>query len=276
MPSSRAVILLGMHRSGTSAISRGLASLGIHVGTDLFGAHPENPTGYWEDKGIVDINERVLAALGLRWDSTDAVGIDSFDSRRLRALQREAVRYCLRTFAERPLWGFKDPRTLRVLPFWQPVFANLRAADAYVVATRHPRSVAASLYVRQQMPEETAYLLWLRYTVPFLSALLAKPLVVVDYDRMMREPQTQLERIVERLRLPAPDPLEVQRFAAEFLDTRLRHTTYDTDDALGDYHVAQLTRSAYSQLFEAAADRRSPYAAAFWRDWERLVAALPP
>lgn len=276
MPSSRAVILLGMHRSGTSAIARGLAALGIAMGTEFLEAQPENPTGYWEDKGIVDINERVLSALDLRWDSVDAIDVNAFDRRRLRALQRQAIRYCARTFGNQTVWGFKDPRTMRLLPFWQPVFSALGAADAYVVAVRHPKSVAASLYVRQQMPDETAYLLWLRYTVPFLNALVAKPVVVVDYDRTMREPQTQLERIAQRLHLTAPDSNELERFAGEFLDERLRHTTYDPAEALGNSAVAQLTRAAYWQLFETAVDRRSPYAGAFWRDWERLAAALPP
>ena len=205
-----------MHRSGTSAIARGLAALGIHVGTEFLEAQPENPTGYWEDKGIVDINERVLAALGLRWDSTGAIDAAAFDRRRLRALQRAAVRYCARKFGGQTLWGFKDPRTMRVLPFWQPVFAAVGAADAYVVAVRHPRSVAASLFVRQQMPEDMAYLLWLRYTVPFFSALLAKPIVVVDYDRTMREPRTQLQRVAERLRLPASDPGSCSASKASF------------------------------------------------------------
>ena len=51
MPSSRAVLVLGMHRSGTSAIARGLAALGVFLGDDFLDAKPENPTGYWEDKG---------------------------------------------------------------------------------------------------------------------------------------------------------------------------------------------------------------------------------
>jgi hypothetical protein len=276
MPTSRAVILLGMHRSGTSAIARGLAALGIHMGNEFLEAQPENPTGYWEDKGIVDINERVFNALGVRWDSTSAIDAGALAGRRLRALRREAIRYCARTFGNQTPWGFKDPRTMRVLPFWQSVFSALCAADAYVVAVRHPRSVAASLFVRQQMPEEAAYLLWLRYTVPFLSALLAKPMVVLDYDCMMREPQAQLLRIAKRLRLPSPDERELENFAGEFLDERLRHTAYEPTDALGDSPIARLTQQAYSQLFEAAVDRRSPYAAAFWRDWEILAAALPP
>lgn len=263
-----------MHRSGTSAIARGLAALGVHVGTEFLQAQPENPTGYWEDKRVVEINERVLAALGLRWDSTEEIDVSAFRRRRVRALRREAIRYCTHEFGGRPLWGFKDPRTLRVLPFWQSVFAALRAGDSYVVAIRHPRSVAASLFARQRMPQETAYLLWLRYTVPFLHALLAKPMVVVDYDRTMREPRAELERIAGRLRLPAADDGELQRFVDEFLDEGLRHTAFAPSDALGDTPLAELTRRAYSQLYAAATDERTPYAAVFWRDWEALSRRL--
>jgi hypothetical protein len=263
-----------MHRSGTSAIARGLTALGVNVGTEFLAAQPENPTGYWEDKGIVEINERVLSALGLRWDSTDPIEVAAFDGPRMRALRRQATRYCAGTFGNHRLWGFKDPRTMRVLPFWQPIFSALRAADAYVVAVRHPRSVAASLFVRQQMGEETAYLLWLRYTVPFLRDLIAKPLVVVDYDRTMREPRAELLRIAQRLDLPAPDAGEMQRFAGEFLDESLRHTSYEPDQPLGDSAVARLTTDAYRRLFDAASDRRTPYAAAFWRDWEELARRL--
>ena len=274
MPTSRAIVLLGMHRSGTSAVARGLATLGIHVGTEFLEAQPENPTGYWEDKGIVEINERILAVLGLRWDSTESIGSPALDGRRIRALRRQAIRYCASEFAHRPLWGFKDPRTARVLPFWQLVFSALRAGDAYVVAIRHPRSVAASLYARQRMSEETAYLLWLRYTVPFFGALLAKPMVVVDYDCMMREPRRQLERIADRLRLSRPNADELDRFTGEFLDERLRHTTFEPNDLPDNSAVGQLTKDAYSQLLETATDRRSPYTASFWRDWEGLASRL--
>ena len=64
MTTSRAVLLLGMHRSGTSVVARGLQALSVYLGDDFLDKQPENPTGYWEDKGIVDLNERVLDELG--------------------------------------------------------------------------------------------------------------------------------------------------------------------------------------------------------------------
>ena len=192
MPTSRAVLLLGMHRSGTSAIARGLGALGVYLGDDFLDAQPENPTGYWEDKGIVALDERLLAALGLRWDDTSPVALRAFERRRVRALRRDAIRYLNRTFTSAPLWGFKDPRTIRVLPFWQRALRDCEVDDSYVVAIRNPRSVAASLFTRQAMDADTAYRLWLVHMVPFFNDVIGKPFVVVDYDLLMRDPRAQL------------------------------------------------------------------------------------
>jgi hypothetical protein len=157
-------------------------------------AQPENPTGYWEDKNIVEINERVLKALRLRWDDVAPIDPREFERWGLGGLQREAMRYLERHFVSQPLWGFKDPRTMRLLPFWRRIFHDTKVDDAYVLVIRNPFSVAASLFARQEMDVETAQRLWLIYDVPFLHQLAEKPLVVVDYDLLMQDPRTPTAR----------------------------------------------------------------------------------
>lgn len=66
---SVAVVVLGMHRSGTSAVARALLTLGVNLGRNLMGGSPDNPKGYWENRVFVKINERLLSSLGLRWHS---------------------------------------------------------------------------------------------------------------------------------------------------------------------------------------------------------------
>src|ERR1700678_3582972 len=102
MSTSRAVLLLGMHRSGTTAVARGRGALSVYLGNDFLDAQPENPTGYWEDKGIVALNERLLGALGLTWDDTSPIDRRAFERRRVRALRRDAIRYLNRTFTPAP------------------------------------------------------------------------------------------------------------------------------------------------------------------------------
>jgi hypothetical protein len=275
MPTSRAVLLLGMHRSGTSAIARGLGALGVYLGNDFLDAQPENPTGYWEDKGIVALDERLLGALGLTWDATSLIDRRAFERRRVRALRRDAIRYLNQTFTSAPLWGFKDPRTIRVLPFWQRALRDCEVEDSYVVAIRNPRSVAASLFARQAMDPDTAYRLWLVHMVPFFSDVIGKPFVVVDYDLLMRDSRAQLERIGRRLGLPVEaGSAEIDRFVSGFLDAGLRHSVFAPEDFDDRSEVPRLTRDAYLRLYGLATDRDDGAGSSSPAEWAGFQARL--
>lgn len=267
---SRAIVVIGMHRSGTSAIARGLQALGVYLGNDFLDAQPENPTGYWEDRRIVELNERVLKALRLTWDSVDALERRDFGGWRMWRLRRDAVRDLRRRFTKQPLWGFKDPRTIRLLPLWQRALREAQVDDRYLLVIRNPASIAASLYARQRMDVDSARRLWLAHMVPFLRDLEDKPLVVVDFDLLMNDPRGQLERIAQRLELSAAHAGEVDRFAANFLDERLRHTTFSPDDLDASNDTARMTREVFVLLYELASDRRKPDTE-FWRDWTRMT-----
>ena len=122
MPSSRSIVVLGMHRSGTSVLTRGLQGLGVHLGDDFVDTQPDNPTGYWENKGIVDLNERLLDVFGLNWESISLIHDAQWKGSEVQALRTEAAAYLQTHFLRHPLWGFKDPRTIRLLPFWRQCF----------------------------------------------------------------------------------------------------------------------------------------------------------
>jgi len=272
---SRAICVAGMHRSGTSAIARGVSALSVDLGTNFFDPQPDNPTGYWEDKTIVGINQRVLEELALKWDDWEPISRERFMHHRIRLLRLKAVRYFDENFTARPLWGFKDPRTIRLLPFWVDALRDCGADDAYVLAIRHPRSVAASLFRRQQITREKADRIWLAHNVPFLHELRGKPLVVVDYDLLMHAPRAELERIARKLdvRLDEVSTREIERFAADFLDERLRHTAFAVDDFDATTGAGRLTHRAYAMLHDVASDRREPDAR-FWGEWEELQRRL--
>ncbi len=270
---SRAIVILGMHRSGTSAITRGVAALGVFLGNDFLDAQPENPTGYWEDKGIVDLNERVLKRLGLTWDAVGPVELALLESNAMRKLRSTAAAYIRRAFCRNSLWGFKDPRTMRVLPFWLEVFAACAVDDAYLLVIRNPMSVAKSLFARQQMPLDTALQLWLAYSIPFFDRTAGKATMVVDYDRFMMEPRAELERIAKGLGVAAGEKAlarEIDRFTNEFLDENLRHTVFSVEDIDVSTSAGRMARDAYALLFDLACDVKRPDAA-FWSQWQSLA-----
>ena len=63
-----AILVAGMHRSGTSGVSRILNLLGCALPKTLSSAGPDNPSGFWESMAIKELNERVLASAGSTWD----------------------------------------------------------------------------------------------------------------------------------------------------------------------------------------------------------------
>jgi hypothetical protein len=276
MTSSRAVLVLGMHRSGTSALARGLQILGVYLGHDFLSPQPDNPTGYWEDKNILDLNERLLAAFGLKWEDVALIDDARWERPEVEALRGEAVRYLGSQFLAHPLWGFKDPRTIRLLPFWQSVLERLQVDECYLVVIRNPRSVAASLMKRQGMDVVTAHLLWLVYVVPNLSRIANRRFMVVDYDMVIEDPRRQLERIARGLGIPSDPGIRlsdaisagIEDFAGGFLDANLRHSYFDASDFETGLNLPPLTREAYLWLRTLATDQAETDSPRFWSAWE--------
>jgi hypothetical protein len=276
MLSSRGIAVLGMHRNGTSLLTRGLQSLGVSLGDNFLETQPDNPTGYWEDRTIVSINERVLGVFGLRWESVAAIPEDQWAKPGLQPLASEAAAYLKLHFLGKPLWGFKDPRTIRLLPFWRPILHSLTVSDDYVVAIRNPLSVVRSLRQRQGMEAPIAYLLWLLYMVPGLNQIADRPFVVVDYDLVMADPRRQLERIAGRLNIALDDGnhAEIGHFAEHFVDPTLRHNLFQPSDFDTIPHLSPLSRRAYSWLQQLATDRIDSSDSGFWAAWHRLGGAV--
>ena len=151
---SDAVIVLGMHRSGTSAAMYALRQLGVSVGpTDsLMPPTTQNPGGYWEQWPIVKAHERLLNQWGLRWDSDGDLPPDWVPRKETREAQQALAQFVRETFGGQPLWGFKDPRTCRLLPLWQPIFTAQHITPHYLLMTRDPDAVVRSL---QRVDAET-------------------------------------------------------------------------------------------------------------------------
>jgi hypothetical protein len=259
-----------MHRSGTSALARGLQMLGVYLGNDFISPKPDNPTGYWEDRNIYEINERLLAVFGLKWEEVALIDDARWDEPEVEALRTEAVAYLRSQFVSHPLWGFKDPRTIRLLPFWRSALRSLEVDECYLLVIRNPRSVANSLIRRHGMDAVTAHLLWLVYVVPNLNMIADRPFIVADYDMVMADPRQELERIAQGLKIPLSDTSKVgiEQFASNFLDPNLRHSFFNVSDFELDLNLPPLTREAYLWLRSLATDRTANDSPRFWTAWE--------
>jgi hypothetical protein len=280
----RAVVVLGVGRSGTSAITRGLAALGVDLGNRLRGATLlKNPTGFYEDTDLLRINKRLKRILDVRGDSVRLLPADWWRQARVEALHAEAVATVQRRFGACPLWGYKYARTLRFMPFWVRVFEAAAVDARYLMAIRNPLSVARS---RARLDpwrgtQEQSDLEWLVNVVPYFTTVRGRPLVVVDFDLFMADPARQLERVARGLDLPMGPQTQaaIQRFGEEFLDPSLRHSRHGADDLDRDPRLNALTRTAYCWLHRLAVDAvdaRSPEIWGEWRQIEDQMLALEP
>jgi hypothetical protein len=188
----RHVVVVGMHRSGTSAMADALARLGLALPdeTDLITAGPANERGYWELRRFVTFNDRVLKYLDGSWNAPPKPSAGWALSRdpQIDELRVGAREFCLREFRE-PHMVLKDPRLCLTLPFWRQVFDHEPVA---VLALRDPLDVARSLHARNSYPLSLGLALWRRYVQESLTAVEGLPVFVAKYEDFLADPETQI------------------------------------------------------------------------------------
>lgn len=248
------IVVLGMHRSGTSAITRGLQVLGVSLGERLMPAIENiNARGFWEDIDLNSLNIEMLQAIGSDWFYLAPINADNVNKLHKDGYFLRAVELLQEKVCDVPIFGFKDPRMAKLLPFWKEVFNHCQLNVKYVLTIRHPLSVVRSLAKRDGFVEEHSYLLWLGHTLESLIGSIGKPRVLVDYDCMMQSPDAELMRVARALNLEI-DNEELHNYETKFLDESLRHTKYDSSDLLSDIACPAIVQEVYSTLLDVMSD----------------------
>ncbi len=202
---SRAIIILGMHRSGTSCLTGSLGEAGLHLGDVNEKAHC-NEKGTRENVAFMEINDAVLATAGSTWDSPPTERIVWRDDHKIWR------KHLVKATAHDPVWGFKDPRTLFTLDGWLESLP-----DANFIATfRDPFAVARSLHKRNDFTIEKGLALWRAYNERLLTVCEERDVAVVNFDWPPSQYLRGLEAICEAAKLNKP----ANGFA--FFENRLR------------------------------------------------------
>lgn len=255
---TKIIVVLGMHRSGTSAITRALEALGVSLGDNLMPpAEGNNEKGFFEDLDIHDFNTRLLAELGSAWDRLEPLEPSQFAEGALAPRLEEATLLLHGKLQGTRVFAFKDPQTALLLPFWQQVLARLEAEVCYLICLRNPLSVSASLHKRDGIDLTRGHLLWAKYQLAALRHTDGQPRLLVDYDTLMEQPQHQLRRIATAFDLPAPesDPQALTSFCREFLAAGLRHTQHSEAQLADPSKVLRQVQTLHALLLQAAGDR---------------------
>jgi hypothetical protein len=217
----RLVVVLGMHRSGTSVFAGVLQHLGVHFGDEQFGPNSWNERGYFEDRRIVELNERIFAALGRRWNSLAPIAPEELE--KVQHFHSEGVELLCTMSAGTVDIGIKDPRMCLLLPFWQTVFATVKIVPQYLFTIRDPREVAASLRDRDGISVEGGCWLWLTHVISALQAFDGEPCYFLKYDQLLERPGETVRMISDLFELAA-EVAVIEKVADEFVSSDLnRH-----------------------------------------------------
>ncbi|QDX82040.1 hypothetical protein B9N43_12760 [Denitratisoma sp. DHT3] len=230
-PAPAVTFVLGMHRSGTSAVTRLLHVLGLDVGDHLLPPRQDNPEGFFEDAGVVDLDRRLLNQRRSAWylpvDTaawSAAADCQGADRAELAALEEEARALLADRLAARADWLVKDPRLCLLLPFWLERLAERGAAGAarFVWVLRHPDNVAASLAARDGFSLDHGRQLWLAYNLAILRHLQGREVWLLDYDQLLARPLDCAARLAAGLDL-ATDAAAIETACGQALRPELRH-----------------------------------------------------
>jgi hypothetical protein len=234
---TRFAAVLGMHRSGTSAVTRALNLMGVTLPGELMLNTQHNASGHWEALDAVRIHDTLFAANDYTWDDPFLpFDICTRNSQAATAAQRDIAAFI---GAEVPVPGMaaiKDPRICHTLPLWLEALSEARITTCAIIMVRNPLEVAASLTARDGMPQHIGLQLWLRYMLAAEQHTRNIPRVVVHYDQLIADWRGALAPVCTLLdmTLPAPTSALAQQLD-NFLSKNERHHTFD-DQMLA--HVA--------------------------------------
>jgi hypothetical protein len=220
----QAVLILGMHRSGTSAMAGISHLLGAAAPATMMATAADNPTGFWESMPVTGINEAMLVALGTRWYDCLPLDTTRVDARSRQVATARCTAVITSEFGDAAIFVMKDPRFSLLLDLWLPAFAAMNLAVAPVLALRHPTEVLASLRRRDGMPPDIAGPLWLHYTLEAERLTRNRPRAVLSYDALLHDWRGSLERVTAEAHITWPVPIDTAASnIAAFLRPQLRH-----------------------------------------------------
>lgn len=242
-----AVLVLGMHRSGTSALARLTNFLGAALPRHLIPADQRNPRGYWESKPLVDLHDQLLGAIDSSWDDWRAPPArwkESDGASRMAGTIRLTID---EEYGNAPMFVLKDPRICRTLPYWMSILEKSGVRSAPLIIVRNPLEVAESLRERDGISFEKAMLLWLRHNLDAEYETRHLQRNIVTFDALLEDWKLLAVQSAARMGVTwtRQPPMQDVR---EFLDNELHNHRSTQAELEAHTEVPYWVKTAYRAL----------------------------
>ncbi|MCB0664872.1 MAG: hypothetical protein KDC80_03575, partial [Saprospiraceae bacterium] len=225
----KCIMVLGMHRSGTSAMAGVLEYLGFNLGEDLMPASKFNPKGYFENNQIYHLNEAILRGLGVSWNKTyylPAAILDRID----RKYIDQANEILANQFYDGEVIVLKDPRFSILSEFWKKILVSQGFDLYFVIMIREPMMVTRSLFQRDSFICEKSSLIWMDYMFKAERLTRNENRIFVNYDNLVENPKDVLINTFENLLFEFEHLRARIESVDDFLSKDLRHHFSDGEN----------------------------------------------
>ncbi|MGH6935590.1 MAG: sulfotransferase family protein, partial [Methylocella sp.] len=252
------ILVLGMHRSGTSAAAGLFVKLGGAQPKTLMSSGPGNERGYFESQALMTFHDELLASAGSSWTDWRQFNPAWYQSPTGAAFRKRAKQLFKDEFDGEPLAVLKDPRVCRFVPFWLEVLAGIKARARVVIPVRAPLEVAFSMRKRDGFSLATGALLWLRHITDAEIASRGLPRSIFTWDQLLRDWRSVAEKASAELGLPWPRLSDATAHEIEaFLGDDLVHHGVSAAEHAAHPDIHEWTISAYAAMLELAREPRS-------------------
>ena len=226
------LLILGMHRSGTSAITRILNLMGAELPKQLLGALPGNEAGHWEPERLVLLHDQMLAEAGSSWRDLRPLDLARLSADRLAYYKSMIQSIIQDEFGNAFIFALKDPRICRFIPIYRAILSDLGVRTQPIIIVRNPLEVSASLSARDKMSNTHGLLLWLRHCLDIEKHTRDMSRVFVGYDRVVNDIHDVIARLHESLGyLPLSfHPSDITNLVLPSIRHDLRHQISSSDD----------------------------------------------
>ena len=243
------ILVTGMHRSGTSAVTRVLSLLGCALPRAVTESARDNEKGFWENPAIRDLNDRILVSAGSAWDDWEPFDSRWYASPIAGGFRDDARAILEGEFGDGRLFVVKDPRICRLIPFWTDAVRSFGAEPFIVSPVRNPLDVAASLEERNGIHPSIGLLMWLRHVLDAEAASRDLRRVYLRYEHLLFKSHAVVDRLGDALGVVWPTrSTRTNMEIEEYLSPTLRHHQNDDTGVVGNPRLSHWLRSSFEIL----------------------------
>lgn len=244
------LFVLGMARSGTSALTRVLSLCGATLPPGMMGADHANQRGYWEPRKSIYLNRDILYRQGSFWWDLSILDSESFDADDRSAATRAITDY-LKGLPPAPLVVIKDPQIVPLAELWFDAARQAGFDVSAVIAVRHPDDVSASVQAAACLAPEHATALWLKANLLAERNTRNVSRVFIEYSSLLEDWRREVKRVCSALDVDLE--MDDEKSVDEFLTTDLHHQK--CNGPVADRFGTKWTSAVYHVMYEAAQDQ---------------------